>query len=772
MLIHRLINDAFINLRISLIGVIANVAVLFYIFFGHTDNTILTIWAGAILLISIFRFITCFKYQSNKDALSLYRWKQLLFFGILLSAISWGVAPFLFFIHGDYLHQMVIIVIFAGLSAGSVNSLSHIRTNVQLFLILLLTPLIIKLLMQGTSIHNSIALLVLLYLILLLVVAKKINQNYINTVKSQLMFEIKKEELLKSEQKFKAIFQSVPIGILFYDTNLIIQEVNDNFVDFLGAPKDFLVGLNLDESRDRSLMPSFKAPLEGFSGFYEGPYTTLYKQKDLWVSMNTSPLRNSDNEIIGAVGIMADITQRMNIQLKMEHQANHDILTSIPNRANLKKEIAKNIIRYQRHQVIFAIIFLDIDHFKNINDSLGHDVGDKLLVQTATRLQETIRDEDMVARIGGDEFVILLPDLSLDEHEAATHAELVSQKIHKSLNIPFEIDGYKLNISSSLGITLINALSQNEDDLLKHADIAMYESKKEGRNTTRFYQESMDKWVKRRLELENELKNAIKNKELRLVYQPIIEFETSLIIGMEALLRWESKKLGNIYPDEFITIAEESGMILSIGEWVLQEAVNQFIFWQTKFAHTTNLKKIAVNVSVHQFNAPEFLVQVQNIIAKSGIQREHLELELTESIIVKDIEKVRNKMQQLRDLGVNLSIDDFGTGYSSLSYLKKLPFTTLKIDKSFTQDIANDIDDKELISTIITIAENFNLEVVIEGVETYEQYAFVNEKRATFMQGYYCSKPMEKDSFEAMLESNNGVCPTMAAAQINSKKEL
>jgi EAL domain-containing protein (putative c-di-GMP-specific phosphodiesterase class I) len=234
---------------------------------------------------------------------------------------------------------------------------------------------------------------------------------------------------------------------------------------------------------------------------------------------------------------------------------------------------------------------------------------------------------------------------------------------------------------------------------------------------------------------------------------------------MEALIRWKSQELGDMYPDEFITIAEESGMILSIGKWVMQEAVSQFMIWQKQFAHTINLKKIAVNVSVHQFNAPEFLKQVENIIAQSGIVKEHLELELTESIIVKDISGVRAKMQQLRNLGVNLSIDDFGTGYSSLSYLKKLPFTTLKIDKSFTQDIGNDVDDKELISTIITIAENFNLEVVIEGVETYEQYAFVNERKATFMQGYFCSKPMEKESFEAMLESSNGICSIMTEAK-------
>jgi len=763
--IYKQLSEAYNNLTLSILGALANAAVLFYIFFGHTNNTTLIIWGAFILLISVFRYLTVLKYKAEKTLLYIDKWQKLLFIGIVLSALSWGITPFLFFVPGNYLYQMVLIVILAGLSAGSISTLSHIRLNIQLYLIILIIPLIIELLLQKTAIHNDIAILVSLYLALLLVVAKKFNQTYLDSITSQLMFEQKKEEFLESEQKFKAIFKSVPIGILFYDTNLVIQEVNDSFVNFIAAPKDFLIGLDLEKSRDRSLMPTFKAALDGISGFYEGPYTTLYKQKDLWVSMSTSPLRNRENKIIGAVGIIADITQRMLTQIQIEHQAHHDMLTDIPNRANLKREIAKNIIRFQRHGVIFAIIFLDLDHFKNINDSLGHDVGDKLLVQTATRLKNTIRDEDMVARIGGDEFVILLPDLSADEFEAAKSAEIVSQKIHETFRTPFEIDGYKLNISSSLGITLINAQSQSEDALLKHADIAMYESKKDGRNTTRFYQESMDQWIKRRLEVENELKNAIKNNELRLVYQPVVEFATSKVIGMEALIRWKSQKLGDMYPDEFITIAEESGMILSIGEWVLQEAVSQFMIWQKQFAHTINLKKIAVNVSVHQFNAPNFLMQVENIIAQSGIVKEHLELELTESIIVKDISGVRAKMQQLRDLGVNLSIDDFGTGYSSLSYLKKLPFTTLKIDKSFTQDIGNDVDDKELISTIITIAENFNLEVVIEGVETYEQYAFVNERKATFMQGYFCSKPMEKESFEAMLESSNGICSIMTEAK-------
>lgn len=534
----------------------------------------------------------------------------------------------------------------------------------------------------------------------------------------------------------------------------MIQEINPEFVNFLEAPREFLLGLNLNNLPDQRLLPALKAPLDGLCGFYEGAYKTVYIQKNLWITMSTSALRDKKNNIIGAVGIVADITQRINTQQTVEHQANFDALTDIPNRTSLLRDIDKEIVRFQRHQQIFGILFLDLDHFKNINDSLGHDIGDKLLIETALRLKTAIRLEDTVARIGGDEFIVLLPDLTEDENIAATKAEHVAQKIHEILEKPFTIEGYTLNISSSIGITLISDNNESADDLLKHADIAMYQAKKEGRNTSRFYQEKMDLWVKRRLEIENELRNAIENHEFTLHYQPIIEFASSFVVGGEALLRWKNPRLGEVFPDEFIPIAEESGLIIGIGEWVLQTAVEQFVAWQKQFPHITTLNRIAVNVSVNQFNSYNFLNLVRNTIERYAIDPHVLELELTESIIAKDINLVSHKMQALREMGIKLSIDDFGTGYSSLSYLKKLPFTTLKIDKSFTQEI----DNQELISTIITIAENFNLEVIIEGVETLEQYRFVNDRKATYMQGYYCSKPMEQKSFEQMLQTSNGIC--------------
>ncbi|MEA1983213.1 MAG: EAL domain-containing protein, partial [Campylobacterota bacterium] len=436
----------------------------------------------------------------------------------------------------------------------------------------------------------------------------------------------------------------------------------------------------------------------------------------------------------------------------------HDSLTDIPNRSNLLEKITSEIIRYKRHKTIFGVIFLDLDHFKNVNDSLGHSVGDQLLIQTARRLSQVTREEDTLSRLGGDEFVLLIPDLTVNENIAATKIELVAQKVHTALAEPFTVGEHVLNVSSSLGIALITNEAEDGSDILKHADIAMYEAKKAGRNTTRFYQNSMDEWIQRRISIENGLRTALINNEFEIYYQPVIEFSSSKIIGAEALLRWRNPHIENLYPDEFIPIAEESGLILDIGAWVLENALKQFAKWQSDFKESLELTKIAVNISAYQFDNPKFLTQVAELLESANVDASVLELELVESALVADIKSVSAKMQALRDLGVGISIDDFGTGYSSLSYLKKLPFTTLKIDKSFVMDIQDDIDDKELISAILMIAENFNFDVVAEGVETHEQYLFLKDKCCKYFQGYFCSRPIPTHEFTELLQEHNASC--------------
>ncbi|MCX6076812.1 MAG: EAL domain-containing protein [Campylobacterales bacterium] len=753
----ELTSIAYERLKLSSFAVMVNATILSLFLYGYVDSGLLLFWYFSILTVSLFRFASSFYYQRNREIFSNKKWKQIFYTMLLLSSLLIGITPFFFFVQNSYQHQSILMIIIAGLTAGAISSLSSLLKSVQLFLVLALTPLILQLFLQNTMMHNSLAFLVLFYLLLLLSIAKQFNENLMAILKSKQMYEEKSEELARSQERFEAVFKQAPLGLIIYDADLKISEVNEEFLKFIAAPREYIIGLDMNQLPDQRIIPSLKAPLDNIEGFYEGEYNTKYSAKDIWISMSTSPLRDSTLNVIGGIGIVADITQRMLNQLRFEYQASYDMLTDIPNRTTLMERINQEIIRYQRHGVIFGIMFLDIDHFKNINDSLGHGVGDKLLIEAAWRIKKAIRAEDTVSRIGGDEFVVLAPNLGENEKLSATDAEHIAEKIHAVLAEPFEIDGHKLNITVSIGISFIIGVDESADDILKYADIAMYQAKKAGRDTTRFYKQKMDEWIKRRLGLENGLRDAIENGELEIHYQPIVEFSTSKLIGAEALLRWNSETFGNVYPDEFIPIAEESGLIITIGEWVLQNAINQFVLWQDMFKDV-ELKKIAINISVHQFDNPEFLNQVDRILKSSGIKPQNLELELVESIIVKDVETVREKMQELRDLGVGISIDDFGTGYSSLSYLKKLPFTTLKIDKSFVQDIQFDADDKELISTILTIAKNFNLDVVAEGVETAEQYQFLSERMCGYMQGYYCSKPMSVLSFEKLLISSAGVC--------------
>lgn len=753
----KMLEATYKHLKLSSFAVVVNAIVLSFLLYGHIESTVLFSWLGLMLFISSLRFLSASYFISHRCMYSDQFWEKILFAGLIAASLLWASSSWLLFVQGSVLHQTMLIIVIAGMSAGAIASLSANLKAIQIFLISMLLPLFIRLLMQGSSQYYGIAFLIVLFLVLLLVTAKKYHENYLNIFKSQQMYENEKLKLEVSEERFKAVFQEAPVGIIIYDLDLVIRDVNQVFSDIVDAPMDKLFELDMNTLPDQRILPTLKAPLDYSDGFYEGEYHTKYIGKDIWISMNTTPLFGSSKEPIGAIGIISDITQRIKIQQDIEHQANYDTLTNIPNRMNIMERIQQEIRRYNRHHIIFGMLFLDLDHFKNINDSLGHYIGDALLIETARRLQNTLREEDVVARIGGDEFVVLLPDLGIHQEEAAKKAEVIAQKIHHILKKTFVIEEHNLLISTSIGIVLMNNEKEGVDELLKHADMAMYQAKKDGRSLSRFYQESMDAWIKRHLQIENALRDAITHKELEVYYQPIVEFSSSKIIGAEALLRWSHPILGNISPEEFIPVAEDSGMIIDIGAWVLKEASEQFVSWQKQFPHLSSLQKIAVNVSSKQFNHDAFLDVLTQNINSSAIQPKYLELELTESIIIDNTQEVRLKMKNIRDLDVGLSIDDFGTGYSSLSYLKQLPFTTLKIDQSFVRDIQDDVDDKELISTIITIAENFDLKVVAEGVETYEQFAFLSEKSCHYCQGYYCAKPLNANDFTKLLSQSEGI---------------
>ncbi|MEA2028809.1 MAG: phosphodiesterase, partial [Campylobacterota bacterium] len=392
-----------------------------------------------------------------------------------------------------------------------------------------------------------------------------------------------------------------------------------------------------------------------------------------------------------------------------------------------------------------------LDHFKKTNDSLGHNIGDELLKSSAKRLQSIMRQEDLVARLGGDEFVMLLNNLGEDLSHAITLAEEISDKIHHIMERSFDLNGHTLNVSTSIGISILNSSKETPNDLLKYADTAMYQSKKDGRSKSSFYQDEMNIELKRRLNIENILRGAIDNGELELYYQPMIAFTTKELMGAEALIRLHSKDLGDIYPDEFIPIAEETGLILSIGEWILERAILDFLEWN-KLYTDYSLETIAINISTKQFSNDNFIELIKNVIYKTKVDPKCVELELTESIIIKDIKESVSKMNELRQMGIGISIDDFGTGYSSLSYLRMLPFSSLKIDRSFTQDIEDEQEEKKLINSIISIAKSFNMQIVAEGIENDIQYNYLAKRECDYFQGYFCSKPINAKAFEEFIK--------------------
>ena len=759
---EQLLDNAYQQLLLSSLATLVNAAALAYAVWSQIDNTTVSIWFGLIVAITLGRFVTARLYAKDKSRYSLPTWERIFFVGVTVAAIVWGSAAVFLFCDDDPMLQAVILIIFAGMSAGAISSLAYMLHAVQIFLLLMLLPLIGRLISIQSEIHLLIALLVTLFLILLLVVAKRYYNNIYNTIHSGILFKRAKEQLSLNEERFETIFQEVPAGIFFYDADLKIVESNQEFAAILKAPIEHVIGLDMRKLPDGRVMPALNAISDGLDGFYEGEYKTKLSNRDLWITLRTAPVFDASRNIIGGVGLVSDITERMAAQRKIRRQAYYDTLTDIPNRAMLTDRIQQAVIRYRRHNTIAALLFLDLDHFKKINDSLGHHIGDELLKETAKRLVSLVREEDVVARLGGDEFVILLPDLSEDQHQAITKAELIAEKVHGILEKPFIIAEHTLHTSTSIGVAITDSENDTTDDLMKHADTAMYQAKKEGRGKTSFYQSDMDRWIKQRLQLESDLKRAIELNQLSLFYQPTVDFSTKHIVGAEALLRWYHPRRGYINPEEIITLAEESGLIVSLGQWVLETACHQFNSWQKEMLDMRHFRKLAINVSTLQFKQDDYVDQVIDTIRRYDIDPSSIALELTESIIVDEADTTIEKMQRLRDYGVGIAMDDFGTGYSSLSYLKKLPFSALKIDRSFIKDFGVDSDDAMLIETIISIAKRFDLMVIAEGVETYEQFVFLYENHCQMYQGYLCSPPLPAERFTEFLITHDAGCPDFA----------
>lgn len=457
------------------------------------------------------------------------------------------------------------------------------------------------------------------------------------------------------------------------------------------------------------------------------------------------PERDMENRVISVLVIARDISARKRYEDQLRYQASHDVLTGLPNRSLIQDRLQQEIFHAQRNQTLLAVAYLDMDHFKDINDTLGHAVGDQLLRQAATRISGALRQYDTVARQSGDEFILLLPDIVHMEN-----ATIVADKIQDVLARPFQLGDQEVYVTTSLGLTLYPADGEDAETLLRHADIAMYRAKEEGRNTFRFYVSEMDARVRARIELEHDLRLAIKRSELILHYQPRVSLTSGAVLGFEALVRWNHPREGMISPDRFIGVAEDSGLIVPLGDWVLEAACRRMRQWQDMGLPAM---RMSVNLSARQFRDPGLVERVTQIVSETRLDPAFLELEITESTVMHDSEAAIGTLRALKKLGVTLSVDDFGTGYSSLSYLKLFPIDVLKVDRSFVRDVTADPGDATIVHAIVTLAHSLGLVVVAEGAEEAAQAAFLRYVKCDELQGYYFSRPLPEGDAEQLLHS-------------------
>ncbi len=460
-----------------------------------------------------------------------------------------------------------------------------------------------------------------------------------------------------------------------------------------------------------------------------------------------APIHNRRGHITGAVMVFHDVSTARALTLKLAYMAQHDTLTDLPNRSLLNDRLGQAIGEAQRHHSALALLYLDLDRFKLINDSLGHLVGDHLLQSVALRLRECVRTTDTVSRLGGDEFVILLSEVA-HEQDAAHCAD----KLLEAFRNPFALGDHELHVTASIGIVVHPGDGTAVETLLQNADSAMYEAKKHGRNNYQFYRADLNWTAGEQQALENGLRHAIARQELELYYQPIMSLSTGAIDGVEALVRWQHPTLGLVLPDQFISIAEESGLIVPIGQWVLREACRQAKAW-----HDAGLPRLrlAVNVSAVELRSKEYVAGVAGMLAQTGFDPRCLELELTETFLMQDSKSTAVVFGAIKELGVQLTLDDFGTGYSSLSYMRRFPIDTLKVDRSFVRDLTMDASDASVVSAVINMGRSLNMRVVAEGVEALDQLVFLKEHGCSEAQGYYFSRPLKAPDFAVWMSQNN-----------------
>jgi diguanylate cyclase (GGDEF)-like protein/PAS domain S-box-containing protein len=758
------------NSRLVLGVTVVNASLLAYV------NTTLQVTAGialvwwcAIVAVSAGRYLMTLRFAAARpDAVAATAWRHRYIAGTALAAITWAAGTVMFVWHAPAGAQLFTGLVVAGMVAGAVPALAPVPAAFRTFMLPVLLTLAAAILVQADSVLGwAFGIMTLIFLAGVHLSARYLHETLDVSIRLGLeqgrlagqleqardaaeaaLAERKRAEvtLQASEERSRIILQHSPTGILHYSNDLVVTYCNDRIAQIFQVPREEIVGLDMKRLGDPRVLPALQAAIEGRPGAYEGEYVLTSGSPGVWVTLSCIPFHGDQGQDEGGIAFVEDVTERRRSEDEIRKLAYFDPLTHLPNRRLMTDRLRHAMAASHRSQDFGALMILDLDHFKSINDTQGHDVGDRLLIEAARRLSTCLREDDTVSRLGGDEYVVLLEGLDQTERGAATKAEEIAEKIRAAINVPYVLGGSEAEYfnTTSIGLTLFSGQEESTEVLLKQADVALYQAKGAGRNTIRFFNPAMQSAIDSRTTLAGALRRGLDKGEFRLYYQPQVDRKGRLI-GAEALIRWLSSEQGMVSPAQFIPLAEESGLILPLGQWVLNTACGQLKTWASD-SHTCDLR-LSVNVSARQFHQPEFVKQVGQILLDSGADPARLKLELTESVVLDQVDTVVSRMRQMNALGLGFSLDDFGIGYSSLSYLKRLPLDQVKIDQSFVRGIPGDANDAAIVRAILAMGQSLGLEVIAEGVETVEQKEFLDQLNCNGYQGYLFSKPLPIEDF-------------------------
>jgi diguanylate cyclase (GGDEF)-like protein/PAS domain S-box-containing protein len=742
----EVLEGLFVYLSRTLAALFIVEAILLYMLLPYIGN-ILYLWFLLIASVTISRLYDAYLFHRDPQRYTPFAWHKKFVIKAWLTAFLLSLMVIFVVPQLDPYYQLFVFTVLLGVTGGALNALSSDPRTALGYIMILLLPLSVEMMFLREITSFIIGLLLILYFFTLVsVILQASVQQEIMEKKNREILQVE-SKLYEKEEMLELFFDQAPIGIFMYNTSYIITDCNRAFLQLFGIERDKLLGLDLHQLPDQSPLESMKnALLHRRSQVYIGPYNST-RGYTFWVEAKISPIFDRKHHVVGGLVLLENKTKEHNALKELEYSALHDALTTLSNRRGFKRFMEHMMTEEEHHSHYSVLFYLDLNQFKQINDSLGHSMGDKVLVAIGRRLVNMMQDAKNITRLGGDEFIAVIPFLDTDLERAKEKIETYIEIIKKIFDDPFMIEGVRLHLKSSIGIVIIEPKFNNIEEIVRHADISMYQAKKHGLDFISYYNTKLDEERKKIFNLQHQLVTSLRDNELKIYFQPIVYIEDDSIYAAEALIRWEHPTNGLMGAESFIPIAVESGIVVDIGWWVIERVCQQIVKWKDE--EVWKLQYISININAKQLLKNRFAEDFIHMLEKYGIQSSDIKIEITETSLIDNFKLTQEVILSLQEYGIGCAIDDFGIGYSSLSYLKKLSFSDLKIDREFMHALDETLENIELIHTMINIGKQFNYNVIIEGIEEPFQKNIIKEIDPTiYYQGYLMSPPIPEEEFK------------------------